>query len=63
MVELRHGLIVVADDVVRIEVDPGRAGVHVQLRSSPERVWVDCDYGRSAYDTVDRLRQVVEGAE
>lgn len=54
LVKLSAGLYVGADNVDRIEVDAYGRGLTVYTKSGSNH-WVDRDYSRTAYETMDRL--------
>lgn len=53
-VKLSAGLYVGADNVDRIEVDTYGRGLTIYTKSGSNH-WVDRDYNKTAYETMDRL--------
>lgn len=54
LVKLSAGLYVGADNVARLEVSTYGNGLTVFTKSGTNH-WVDNDYGKSSYETMDRL--------
>lgn len=61
LVKLNSETTVAADQVAKIVVDTYGRGINVYLKGGGNSVWVDTDYGKTAYNTKDRLeREIVE---